>query len=60
MKTKLKPYGFLIDPAHVVALQALKERDGVPHGVSIRRALDHYLREKGVLKTPRSSKKARG
>jgi hypothetical protein len=47
---KLKPYAFLIRPEQVVALQKLKERDGVPHGESIRRALDRYLQQHGVLK----------
>jgi hypothetical protein len=60
MKTKLKPYAFLIRPDQVNALQALKERVGVGHGESIRRALDQYLRKQGVMKPARARKKTRG
>ena len=56
---KLKPYAFLIDPMQVEALQRLKERDGAPHGVSIRRALDEYLRRKRVLKSPRPTRRTK-
>jgi hypothetical protein len=54
--TKLRPYAFLIHPLQAKALQALKERDGVPHGVSIRRALDRYLQQQGVLKPVRKKR----
>jgi hypothetical protein len=57
MTKKLKPYAFLIRPDQVDALQALKERVGVGHGESIRRALDQYLQQQGVLKRARARKK---
>lgn len=54
-------YGFMIDPELVDALKRLKERDGVPEGETIRRALARWLRSKGIaVKTPtgRTSRRA--
>jgi hypothetical protein len=50
-----KAYTFRIDPHLDAALKALKARDGVPEGETIRRALTGYLTKKGVLKTPRKN-----
>jgi hypothetical protein len=47
---KKKQYGFLISPELAAGLKALKERDGIAESEAIRRALDDYLRAKGVLK----------
>jgi hypothetical protein len=43
-----KLYSFWIDPAQAAGLKAIKERDGVPESVQIRRAIDTWLNEKGV------------
>lgn len=44
-----KLYSFWIDPAQAVGLKAIKQRDGVPESEQIRRALDTWLKEKGVM-----------
>ena len=44
-----KQYGFLISEELANGLKALKERDGVPEGETIRRALAEYLARKGVM-----------
>lgn len=43
-----KLYSFWIDPGQATALKDLKGRDGVPESETIRRALDAWLKEKGV------------
>jgi hypothetical protein len=47
-----KLYSFWIDPDQAAALKKLKERDGVPESESVRRALDAWLKEKGVTARP--------
>lgn len=43
-------------PRHLdEALMALKERDGILPAETIRRALEAYLRDKGVLREPRKT-----
>jgi predicted DNA-binding protein len=37
-----------IDDELLEGLQALKERDGVPVSEQVRRAIEAYLREKGI------------
>ena len=41
-------YGFMIDPELAGALKQLKDRDGVPEGEQIRRALRQWFRGKGI------------
>jgi hypothetical protein len=43
-----KLYSFWIDPTQAEGLKALKTRDGVPESESLRRAIDAWLKEKGV------------
>lgn len=45
--------------AQEVGLEALRERDGVPAAESIRRAIDAYLKEKGVSTQPTKRKAKR-
>lgn len=43
-------------PRHLdEALMTLKERDGILPAETIRRALEAYLRDKGVLREPRKT-----
>ena len=48
-----KLYNFYIDPGLAAGLKAVKARDGVPEGESIRRALAEYLKMKGAMKPER-------
>lgn len=43
-------YNFFIDDEQREGLRLLKERDGVPESEQIRRAIDEWLKAKGVLK----------
>jgi hypothetical protein len=43
-----RTYTFWIEPAQADGLKALKERDGVPESESVRRAIDAWLRTKGI------------
>jgi hypothetical protein len=44
---------FRIDPDLADGLKAVKERDGVPEGEQIRRAVRAWLDSKGVMKAER-------
>ena len=44
---------FRIDPDLAEGLKAVKERDGVPEGEQIRRAVRAWLESKGVIKAER-------
>ena len=46
-------YGFWIDEAQRAGLRFVKERDGVLESEQIRRAIDAWLKAKGVVKTER-------
>jgi hypothetical protein len=46
-------YNFLIDPQQRAGLRRIKEREGIPESEQIRRAIDDYLKKKGVLQTER-------
>jgi hypothetical protein len=54
-----KRYSFWIDDAQAEGLKAVKERDGVLESEQIRRAIDAWLREKGVMKADRKRVSAR-
>jgi hypothetical protein len=43
-----KTYTFWIEPEQADGLKALKERDGIPESEAIRRAIDAWLRTKGI------------
>ena len=43
-----KAYTFRIDPNLDAGLKALKRRDGIPEGETIRRALAQYLEARGI------------
>jgi hypothetical protein len=47
---KKRLYSFFIEPSQLAALKALQARDGVLPSESIRRAVDAWLRRKGVTK----------
>ena len=44
---------FRIDPDLAAGLKDVKERDGIPEGEQIRRAVRAWLETKGVIKTDR-------
>jgi predicted DNA-binding protein len=44
---------FRIDPEIMDALQALKERDGIPISEQVRRALRAWVDQKGLIKPER-------
>jgi hypothetical protein len=48
--TKKRLYSFFIEPEQLRALKALQARDGVLPSESVRRAIDAWLRRKGVTK----------
>ncbi len=48
MAAKMKLKSFLLPPEMDRGLKALKERDGVPEGVAIRRAIALFLADMGV------------
>ena len=41
---------FMLDEELIEGLKAIQERDGLPQSVQVRRVLEAYLREQGVLK----------
>ena len=45
--------------AQEAGLESLRERDGVPAAESIRRAIDAYLKQKGVSAQPKKGKAKR-
>jgi hypothetical protein len=51
--TPRKRYGFWIDDEQAAGLKVVKERDGVLESEQIRRAINRWLEDKGVLKTGR-------
>jgi hypothetical protein len=51
--TPKRIYSFMIDPDLAAALKAVKERDGVPEGEQIRRALRQWMERRGVMKAER-------
>lgn len=53
-------YGFMIDPELADALKRLKDRDGMPEGEQIRRALRDWFRRKGIeMKAATKAKRTR-
>lgn len=53
MTPKDRPLAFRPDDDLLEAMEALRERDGVPYSEQIRRALRAWLEQKGVLKKPK-------
>ena len=51
--TPKKRYGFWIEEQQIAGLRRVKTRDGVLESEQIRRAIDDWLRKKGVTKTGR-------
>jgi hypothetical protein len=51
--TPRQRYGFWIGPEQREGLRVVKERDGVLESEQIRRAINDWLRKKGVLKSDR-------
>lgn len=49
----LKRYSFYIAPAQAQGLKAVKQRDGIPEGEQIRRAINDWLEKKGIKKSER-------
>ena len=54
-----KRYSFWIDDEQGEGLKKVKERDGVLESEQIRRAINDWLRKKGVKKVDRKRVKAR-
>lgn len=50
---------FLIDPDLAVGLKLMKQRDGIPEGEQIRRALRAWLESKGAIKAERKQPASR-
>jgi len=50
---ELKRYAFWIDVEQLRGLETIRERDGVLPSEQIRRAIDAWLKEKGITKTER-------
>jgi len=48
-----KQTAFRLDAEIIAGLQAIKERDGIPLSEQVRRALNAWLAEKGVVKAKR-------
>jgi predicted DNA-binding protein len=59
--TPKRPTNFRIDEELLEGLELLRERDGVPVSEQVRRAIQQWLVEKGVMKADRkrSSKRKR-
>ena len=57
--TPRKRYSFWIDDEQAVGLKAVKVRDGVLESEQIRRAINDWLKKKGVKKTGRKRVMAR-
>ena len=58
--TPRRKYSFWIDDAQAEGLKTVKERDGVLESEQIRRALDDWLRKKGVMKPTSRPRAKRG
>jgi len=54
-----KRYSFWIDAEQADGLKAVKDRDGVPESVQIRRALNEWLQNRGVMKPIKARKGGR-
>jgi len=50
---ELKRYAFWIDVEQLRGLDAIRERDGILPSEQIRRAIDAWLKEKGITKMER-------
>jgi predicted DNA binding CopG/RHH family protein len=59
MSPKARVVTFRPDDEDLAAMEALKERDGMPYSEQIRRALKMWLATKGVAKTERRRVSAR-
>jgi hypothetical protein len=46
-------YNFMIDAEQRDGLRRIKESEGIPESEQIRRAIDDWLRKKGVMKAER-------
>ena len=51
-----KTYTFWIELEQADGLKALKERDGIPESEAIRRAIDAWLRTKGITTEKRTER----
>lgn len=51
--TPRRKYSFYIDDQQYEGLKVVKERDGVLESEQIRRAINRWLEEKGVMKAER-------
>lgn len=51
--TPKRLHSFFLDPELTDALKRMKERDGIPEGEQVRRALREWLEKVGMLKTER-------
>jgi hypothetical protein len=51
--TPRQRYGFWIDDVQRDGLRLVKARDGILESEQIRRAIDAWLKDKGVMKTER-------
>lgn len=56
MTERRKMISVYLDPEHLAGLRAIRERDGVLPAEQIRRALDAWLRRKGIRKRKRPLK----
>ena len=56
--TPRRKYSFYIDDQQAEGLKQIKERDGVLESEQIRRAIDGWLQNKGVVKQKSRSKRA--
>jgi hypothetical protein len=59
MEATRKRYSFFIGNEQADALKALKARDGIAESEAIRRALDQFLQDRGVLVRPEDAKPRR-
>jgi hypothetical protein len=57
--TPRKKYSFYIDDEQAEGLKAVKERDGVLESEQIRRAINEWLKKKGVKKSDRKRAQTR-
>ncbi len=56
--TRRRKYAFYADEDQLAGLKRIKARDGVLESETIRRALDAWLRKKGVVKVDRKRKRS--
>jgi hypothetical protein len=52
-------YNVFLDRAQLAGLRQIKERDGVLPAEQIRRAVDRWLVEKGIVPKPKGKRRAR-